>query len=207
MQRIFRFSPHHASVASLFLMFGSMSIPQAKDFYSESLWTLFSVLALYILAREFDHRGKFSTFKRFCRLVLPISAAFLLNPTLAIAFTILFIYAAFRDMRWDGPVLSNFSPSSLLMNRTLLLGGFAIGMGILIAVAENYARRGDFLNFGFKSGPSALGIPLFSTPFHYGLSGLLVSPSRGAVFFVPAFFLGLWLLINHRQLMSSHGRR
>jgi hypothetical protein len=67
----------------------------------------------------------------------------------------------------------------------------AIGcaVGTSMAFLENVLRRGAALNFGYVGEG-------FTAPFLEGLVGQLISPARGAVFYLPMFFVGFFLVVR-----------
>ncbi len=60
-------------------------------------------------------------------------------------------------------------------------------LGASLAFAENLLRRGALLDFGYAGEG-------FTAPFFEGLFGQLFSPARGALFYLPLFFVGILLL-------------
>ena len=169
------FSPGGAAAGVLGLLFLSILIPNAKDFYSECLWTLFACVALGLIVRE--GRTRLENFG----LAAATALAVPLNPVLGPVFVLTALAAARfatpaeRRTAWGGAALAAAGSS----------------LGACFALLENVARRGSALDFGYAGTG-------FTTPLLTGLAGQLVSPARGAVFYLPAFFLGLFLLAARR---------
>ncbi len=204
MRRIFGLGEREAAAASVFLLFGSMLLPQSKDFYSECLWTLTSVLPLSYLSGRGGGEDLPWDFKTLVAFVLPISASVLLNPVLGVAFAAVALCAALpAGGRRKG--ISPLARAGKPLARWLLLGGGAVALGALLSLGENFLRRGNPLDFGYApAGFAHLG--WFSAPLLAGLAGQLFSPARGILFFVPAFFLGIWLWLRPGGL-SEEARR
>jgi hypothetical protein len=155
----------------LVLLFASLLIPHSKDFYSEPLWTLLACVALGLLAD-----GPARTRHGDVLLAGAVALAIPLNPLL---FPAIFVASALlvflegeegRAAAFRGAVLA-------------FVGG---ALGASLAFAENLLRRGALLDFGYENEG-------FTAPFLEGLVGQLVSPARGALFYLPLFFVGILL--------------
>jgi len=168
-----------SAAGTTFLLFGSLFIPHARDFYSECAWTLLSALALYLLSRiSHDPADGRPTPRAFLYVVL----LFLLvpmNPILAIVFSALVLLLALVGLARRR--------LAVVLSPAVFLTGIGLVLGVLLCFLENYIRRGYFLNFGYEGEG-------FSTPFLRGFVGQLFAPARGIVFFIPTFFVGFFLL-------------
>ncbi len=169
------FSPGGAAVGVLGLLFLSLLVPNARDFYSECLWTLFVCVALGLLARQDRTREEGLGLAATAALAVPLSP--ILGPVFVLTAlgAALFAAPAERRAAWSG----------------VFLAAAGTGFGVCLTLAENVARRQSALDFGYAGTG-------FTTPLLTGLAGLLASPARGAVFYLPAFFLGLLLLAARR---------
>jgi hypothetical protein len=169
------FSPWGAGAGVFGLLFLSFLIPHAKDFYSECLWTLFVCVALGLLAREGRTRGEGLGLAVAAALAVPLSPV--LGPVLVLTALAAVLFAAPPERRaaWRGAFLTSAGT----------------GLGMCLALVENIARRGNALDFGYAGTG-------FTTPLLAGLAGQLFSPARGAVFYLPAYFLGPLLLASRR---------
>lgn len=160
-----------AAAGVLVLLFASLLVPHAKDFYGECLWTFFACVAVGLLAEGSARsaRGD-AALAAATALAVPLNP--LLAPVLGATAAVLAVTAAApeRPAAWRGAALATL--------------GAAAGLGL--ALAENALRRGSALDFGYAGEG-------FTTPFFTGVAGQLVSPARGAVFYLPAFFLGFVL--------------
>lgn len=157
------------------LLFLTALIPSARDYYSECLWTLLVCAALTLLARERTTGGEKLGLLAAVALTIPLNP--LLAPVLVVTAVSGLLFARGR-MRpaWDG----------------VLLVAIGAGVGVCVTLAENLARRGSMFDLGYAGEG-------FSTPFLEGLSGQLISPARGALFYLPTFFLGPILLASRRR--------
>lgn len=169
------FSPRGAAVGLFGLLFLSLLIPNAKDFYSECLWTLLVCIALGLLVGEGRTRGEAFALTAVAALAVPLNPV--LGPVLVLAALVAALSAtpAERPDAWGG----------------VFLAAAGSGLGVCLALVENLARRGSALDFGYAGSG-------FTTPLLEGLAGQVVSPARGAVFYLPAFFLGPLLLTARR---------
>jgi hypothetical protein len=170
LRRRYGFSQGEAGAGTLFLLFGSLLIPHAVDFYSEPLWTFLSLVALGALADEVatpeadvERRWPRRTF-----LLVSAALAVLLAPVLA-------------------PILAATGLTASLLSRPrrpllFFLASAGAGLGLLLVLGENVFRRGAALDFGYAGEG-------FTTPFIHGLLGMLAAPARGLLFFVPAALL------------------
>jgi hypothetical protein len=187
-----------ASIAIFFLLFGSILIPHAKDFYSECLWTLLCVVALTLLSHLRDRCLVDVSGRIACLFVGMLSLAVPLNPLLLIVFTLLLFSLALPRLisRHSG---DNGSGMSGLFKADIVLLAISLPLGASLCLFENWLRRGNVLNFGYPGEG-------FSTPFLTGFTGQLISPTRGIVFYMPAFFCGFVLLAKHRADLTDFMR-
>ncbi len=158
----------------LCLLFASLLIPHSKDFYSEGLWTLLSCVALGLLAD-----GPARTRRGDLGLVAASALAIPLNPLLLPVIVVTGAMLFFLE--------GEEGRAAAFRGAVLAFVGSALGAST--AFAENLLRRGALLDFGY-------GNEGFTAPFFEGLFGQLLSPARGAVFYLPAFFLGAVLLLS-----------
>lgn len=184
-----RWSRRDAVAATAFLLFGSLLLPHARDLYAEPLWTLGSLLVVWLLAALIAPGKRAAGWRRPTAVVALLAGLVPLNPLLAPVFVAVAALAAVavatrtgRD-RFTAPVVT-------------LVG---VAAGSLVAGLENLARRGSFTDFGYPGEG-------FTTPFLHGLVGQLVAPARGVVFFTPAIVAGLWLVAD-RRLEPDHRHR
>lgn len=159
----------------LILLFASLLVPHSKDFYSEPLWTLLACVALGLLAD-----GPARTRRGDVVLAAATALAIPLNPLL---FPVIGVTSAMLFF-----LEGEEGRAAALRGAVLAFVGGALGASL--AFEENLLRRGSALDFGY-SGEG------FTAPFSEGLFGQLVSPARGAFFYVPLFFVGIFLL-GHR---------
>ena len=153
----------------LVLLFASLLIPHSKDFYSEGLWTLLACVALGLLADgEARTRAGDVVVVAASALVIPLNP--LLSPVIVVTSAMLFFLEGEegRSAARRGAVLAS--------------AGAALGLGL--ALSENIFRRGALLDFGYAGEG-------FTAPFFEGLFGQLFSPARGALFYLPLFFVGV----------------
>lgn len=180
-----------ASSSTIFLLFGSMLIPHAKDFYSECLWTGLSIASLFLLSEMRDK--PFSQIPRTNWLAFLLITALLipLNPSLIVVFagiSLLIVLGNLIRIRKQGRA----SLSSFLAPQPAFIIS-AVMLGSAICFAENYLRRGSLFDFGY-------GDQGFTGSFITGAVGNLFSPARGIVYFIPTFFLGFYLVLKERTL-------
>jgi hypothetical protein len=177
-----RLLPQGAAGGVLGLLFLSLLIPNAKDFYSECLWTFLVCIALDLFVRESRTRAEGFGLAIATALAVPLNPV--LAPVLLLTAVAVAIFATpmERHAAWRGGFLA----------------AAGAGFGVCLALAENLARRGSALDFGYANAG-------FTTPLLRGLAGQLVSPARGAVFYLPAFFLGS-LLLGARRLEGEMRR-
>jgi len=179
-----------ASLAVFFLLFGSMLIPHAEDFFSECLWTMFSLLSLSLVS-SFRGRpirevgiGKTVVFLIVTAMIVP------LNPLLAPVLALLAVAAAVWHLVRGARIVQALCRPEV----SLLL--FSVAVGIGLCLLENGLRRGGVLDFGYPGEG-------FTTPFLYGLAGQLVAPARGIIWFMPTFFLGFILTRGGRNSLPD----
>ncbi|MFO1523274.1 MAG: hypothetical protein U1G05_14775 [Kiritimatiellia bacterium] len=186
---------NEAAWGTLFLLFGTMLIPHARDFYSECLWTLFCLAGLGLYCRldgEAPGRERWRTVARFvlcCVWIVP------LNPLL------LFVGGGLIALNFLWRIVAGRMPVAAALRRSdAWVAGLTLLLGAGLCALENLARRGSLSNFGY-SGEG------FTTPFLHGLAGQLVAPARGMVFFMPCFFCGLILLTRRGDGLNGPARR
>jgi hypothetical protein len=68
----------------------------------------------------------------------------------------------------------------------VLLTASGVVLGLGLAFSENFLRRGALLDFDYAGEG-------FTAPFFEGFIGQLFSPARGALFYLPLFFVGFVL--------------
>lgn len=156
----------------LALLFASLLIPHSKDFYSEGLWTLLACVALGLLAD-----GPARTRAGDAALAVAAALAIPLNPLLC---PVIFVTSAMLFF-----LEGEEGRSAARRGAVLASAGAALGLGL--ALSENLLRRGALLDFGYAGEG-------FTAPFLEGLLGQLFSPARGALFYLPLFFVGVLLL-------------
>jgi hypothetical protein len=176
-----------ASLAVILLLFGSLVVPHAEDFFSECLWTLLCLVSLTLLClfrgrplREFGV-GKTIGFVAAMALVVP------LNPLLALVLALLAGLIVMVPPARIGRAVRRPEVSLLVIS---------LALGIGLCLLENWLRRGNALDFGYPGEG-------FTTPFLHGLAGQLVAPARGVVWFMPAFFLGFVLARDRRRSLAG----
>lgn len=160
----------------LVLLFASLLVPHSKDFYSEGLWTLLSCVALGLLA-DGPARTRAGDFG----LALATALAIPLNPLLL---PVIFVTSASLYF-----LEGEEGRSAARRGAVLASAGAALGLGL--ALSENLLRRGALLDFGYTGEG-------FTAPVFEGLLGQLFSPARGALFYLPLFFVGILLLLGRR---------
>ena len=205
LRKIFSFTELESTYSTFFLIFGSMIIPHAKDYYGEITWTFMSFLSVYYLsfllcAKKGQSKNSFLFF------FISTSFAVWLNPLLSFVFTFLFISIILWNFFYKNKYESESFLIGFFLNRLLILGGLAILFGLSISFAENFLRRGNFLQFGYtamvglKSGELE---GLFPGNFLKGMSGHLFSPARGIIFFAPSFFIGFFLIFKKSKISEQ----
>jgi hypothetical protein len=158
----------------LVLLFASLLIPHSKDFYSECLWTFLACVALGLLADGAVRTGRGDVILLVATaLAIPLNP--LLSPVIVVTGAMLFFLegeegrmAALRGVR-------------------IASAGAILGLGL--SLMENLFRRGALLDFGYAGEG-------FTAPFFEGLFGQLFSPARGALFYLPLFFVGVVLAVR-----------
>jgi hypothetical protein len=155
----------------LCLLFASLLIPHSKDFYSEGLWTLFACVALGLLAD-----GAARTRGGDALLLVSTALAIPLNPLL---FPVIVVTSA-------SLYFLEGEEGRAAARRGAGLSFVGSALGASLAFAENLLRRGAFLDFGYAGEG-------FTAAFIGGFFGQLFSPARGALFYLPLFFVGFVL--------------
>ena len=205
LKNIFSFKELESTYSTFFLIFASMIIPHAKDYYGELTWTLMSFLSIYYLSFILS-KEKETSKKSFFLFFLSTALTVWLNPLLSFVFTVLFI----GIVSWDFFYKKKYESKSILieffLNTVLILGGLAIILGLSVSFIENFLRRGNFLQYGYtamvglKSGELE---GLFPGSFWKGMLGHLFSPARGIIFFAPSFFLGFYLIFRTSEISKQ----
>lgn len=194
-QSVYNMNRRQASLCTIFLLFGSFLIPHAKDFYSECLWTLLSILSLAQLSQIWGEPIRNVPLKKIFTLGISLLFLIPLNPSLLFVWSGIIVFTmAYRiilPQNFPLKIAKENLPADMLILISSLI------LGLAFCMIENYIRRESFLNFGY-------GQEGFSTPFIHGFIGQLFSPSRGIVFFIPTFFLGvLFIRIPQRNRESQ----
>ena len=125
LKKVFSFSELESTYSTFFLIFGSMIIPHAKDYYGEITWTFMSFICIYYLSFLL-YEEKSASKRCFLFFFLSTSCAVWLNPLLSFVFTFLFIIIILWNFVYKKKyTLHNFF-AGFLLNRVLVLGGLAI---------------------------------------------------------------------------------
>ncbi len=177
-------------IGMAFLLFGSMLLPHARDFYSEITWTLGSAVVLWWLSGDLRSMSRRHLFM----VILSLGCLIDLNPILGPVFAGLGI----AEMILLKPVRTGKHAKRL--PALMLVIGSGVGLGFVLRGLENLARRGAFLDFGY-SGEG------FSGSLIHGLLGEFLAPARGILFFTPAVFALFWLMKDLRHLLQSRHHR
>jgi hypothetical protein len=200
--RLFHFTPRQSAGATIFLLFGSMLIPNGKDFYSECLWTLLSLIALsYLAEHSFSSESKPGGL---CPYPFMLSTALLigLNPVMGVVFAGLFCFVFLQRMVRSSGAGAGLSLKRSIVSPLIIMIGFTVCLGFGLQFFENYLRRGDLLNYGYGGGSFSW----LSKNFVIALIGQFVSPSRGILFFMPTVFLGFAFLGSTEKKQEEKGR-
>ena len=163
-----------SAASVLVLLFASLLVPHSKDFYSECLWTFLVCVALGLLAD-----GAARTRRGDVVLLVLAALAIPLNPLLSPVIVVTSAMLFFLE--------GEEGRSAARRGAVLASAGAALGLGL--ALSENIFRRGALLDFGYAGEG-------FTAPFLEGLFGQLFSPARGAVFYLPLFFVGFVLVVR-----------
>ncbi len=153
----------------LALLFASLLVPHSKDFYSEPLWTLLALVAIGLLA-EGPARTRHGDVALVASVTLAIPLDPLLFPVIVVTSATLFF-------------LEGEEGRAAALRGALLASTGAV-LGLALSFMENSFRRGAPLDFGYANEG-------FTAPFFEGLFGQLFSPARGALFYLPLFFVGV----------------
>lgn len=192
-------SRERASLATLFLLWGSLLIPHARDFYSECLWTGLSLAALTIWSSIWGLSGRRIPKFTIISFIIITSLLIPLNPTLVIVLGGMAVIISLGRLwisRRPGKTLN----LGTVLKPDMLLLTVSISAGILLCFLENYLRRGRVTDFGYTGEG-------FTVPFASGFFGLLISPTRGILFFIPTFFCGFWLLFDRDILNKNESNK
>ncbi len=199
LRRAAGWSPGPSLLAAGFFLFGSLLIPHARDFYSECLWTLLSVVSLTLFCSRHDTPSARPDIRMATALFLCTLLTIPLNPLLLPVWGMLVAGVSiprFLDAT-AGSVRERFVR---VMKPDVLLTGIAACAGAGLTLLENRIRRGAPLDFGYPGEG-------FSAPFREGFIGQLGSPTRGVIFFIPVFFCGFILYGRYRDRLSPTLRR
>ncbi|MED5578745.1 MAG: hypothetical protein VX794_01810 [Nitrospinota bacterium] len=205
LKTIFSFNELESTNSTFFLIFGSMIIPHAKDYYGELTWSFMSFVSIYCLSFLLS-KVKEIPKKIFFLFFLSTAFAVWLNPLLSFVFTFLFIGIVLWDFFYQKKYESQSILIGFFLNMILVLGGIAIVLGLSVSFLENFLRRGNFLQYGYtamvglKSGELE---GLFPGSFLKGMLGHLFSPARGIIFFAPSFFLGFYLIFRRTEITKQ----
>ena len=205
LKNIFSFKELESTYSTFFLIFASMIIPHAKDYYGELTWTLMSFVSIYYLSFLLS-KEKEASRKSFFLFFFSTVLAVWLNPLLSFVFTFLFIGIILWDFFYEKRYESESILIGFFLNTVLILGGLAILLGLSVSFFENFIRRGNFLQYGYtamvglKSGELE---GLFPGSFWKGMLGHLFSPARGIIFFAPSFFLGFYLIFRISEISKQ----
>lgn len=155
-------SPGSAKRAALCFAFGTIAVAYHRTFYAEPLLMLLVTAGLYF------------AFQQTPRSVLAASACALLA-VLAKPTGILV-----------GPILAAYLLAKPIVPLRLRLApGLGALCGLLLYMAYNWLRFANPLTFGQPFSFSILSVPV-------GTAGLLVSPSRGLLWYCPPVVLAVW---------------
>jgi hypothetical protein len=178
-RHLLQLTQRQAAGVVLFVMFGTLLIPHARDFYSECLWTLLSLILLFLFSGPpWASTG--------IAVTILLTLAIPLNPVLAPVFLLVLVFL----------VLTRADPAH---RRLAMYGLSGLIFGVACLFLENLLRRGAFLRTGYEGEG-------FTTPFATGLVGQLMAPARGIVYFLPAYILG-WPLASSKRLSLSASER
>lgn len=189
LQKLSNLTVKQATLGTILLIWGSFLIPHAQDFYSESLWSYFSLLALWLLSGFWRKTRKSINLIEMLVCILTIALSIPLNPSFMVVFIglllLTFSYRIFYSDRAHSMRVQTIfmRPDTVAITIALMVGGF-------FCLLENYIRRGQLADFGYASEG-------FTTPIIHGFLGQLISPTRGIIFFIPAFFWGVAFLSIH----------
>ncbi len=179
-------SENAALLAAIALGLGTMLWPYAKMLFSEPIAALGLSLALLGVARfSSDNRSVWLLVCSFGLGIMTLARS--ANAILALPFALYVTYQLFVHWRQTG------------RRRTFLWPGFLFalpfGLTILSIVFSNYVRFGTYLSFPQVPGEA------FTTPLHVGLAGMLWSPGKGLLFYVPlAWLIGLSYAVHFRKM-------
>jgi hypothetical protein len=166
------------------LLFGSLILPNARDYYSECLASLLSLAVLVLLSNLLLKSADKQKQALFLAFIAASVCLIVLNPVSCIPFLILLVIVStsrlWKKLIGLAGVHLNVKPAAT----GILL---ALSFGVAGIFSENFLRREAILNFGYTGEG-------FTAPFIVGLTGQLISPTRGILFFIPSFFIGPLLL-------------
>ncbi len=188
------YAPKTAFWGAIALGLGTLLWPYARTLFGESLGALGLSMALagaVAFRRGVVRRGYVPL------LVAGIGLAILTlakssNAVVAPFFAIYLIYARL----WEGR--KNLVLGELILQA--LCVAIPVAIGVAITVGYNYARFRTVWTFPLEPFES------FSTPLRLGLAGLLVSPGKGLLWYVPLLWLALLGLPKwtHRRRLPDY---
>lgn len=168
------------TATALALLFGlaTMAWPYAKYLFGEPLTGLLLLAAFHELLAHRDSRSAV----RLLSAGLVLAAALAVKTANAAAIPVFAVQLAFYE--WEGGRGGTAAYLRRLVTAGLVMAAPVVMAGT-ITLAYNWVRFGDILDAGY------LAIERFSGRLDQGLPGLLLSPGRGLIFYVPL----VWLLL------------
>jgi hypothetical protein len=165
---------------------GTFAWYYSKDPGDHAIETLFCLLAVYFTQRYVTHAGKTHLFLA----ALSLGLAFLTRSTSALVGVALVVLIALPHK-----LTARDNPSLPARAKDVLLFISALLPFLAVFFWYNYARFGSILETGYTLMASRLGLDFFTgTPLVTGLTGFLISPSKGFFYYSPIallFFFGL----------------
>jgi hypothetical protein len=163
--RRLRIPPRQAVMGAAVMAVGSPMLQYSTEFFSEPAIAVLSLLAVLALMRNREG-GSFSAWA--LGLVLAVAILFRADSVVTLAAPCVLAFPFFRREKLFRGLVALAVP-----------GAVAVGLTLW----HNYARYKDPFDSGYQEG--------FKTPVLDGLYGLVLSPGKGALFFFPAFLIGL----------------
>ncbi len=154
--------------------FASLAWPYAKTFFSEPLGALLMVGALYVHASHHRSGGDRAllVLGTLLGLLVVVKPAYVVVAPVFLIATAIARWREGEDHDW------------LKWARSILAFGLPIALALALLGLYNHFRFGSPLETGYPS-------LAFETSFVAGISGLLLSPGRGLLFYSPVVMLGL----------------
>jgi hypothetical protein len=163
---------------------GTFAWYYAKDPGDHAIETLFCLLAVYFTQRQITNAGR----SNLCLAAVSLGLAFLTRPTSALVGAALVVLMALPHRLTGKPSMSA-RVGEVLLFISLLVPFLAVFFWY------NYARFGSIFETGYTLMASRLGLPFFTgSTLATGLTGFLISPSKGFFYYSPItllFFFGL----------------